>query len=339
LASQDIIGNVLVIVSTTAVVIGLTWGGTTFGWSSPHVLAPLVLGNVGLVLFVLYEWKIPQNPVVPLHIVSTPTAISGYLQTFLTSFYMLGIIYYIPVYFQACKGASPVASGVDIFGIPYTILSVAIVAGISVTKTGRYRPQLWFSWVLLLIAAGLLSTVHAGTSRAAVIGYEIIAGVGIGILIVVNFYPVLAPIPLSDSASALSLYQFVRFLSQVWGITVGGVVLQNELKKKLPAEFVSQFPGGSAIAYAIIPNIPSLEEPLKSDVQAAFADGLVVFWQVLIGAAGLGFLLCFFMKGLPLHSTMSTDHGLRLKEKYGDVGHASTDIEHMTPTDSSQDIA
>lgn len=102
-------------------------------------------------------------------------------------------------------------------------------------------------------------------------------------------------------------------LRQVWAITVGGTVLQNELKKKLPADFVSQFPQGSAIAYSIIPVIPTLEEPLKTTVQIAFADSLKVFWQVLIGVAALGFISSFLMKDLPLHTTLSEDHEYALK--------------------------
>ena len=48
-------GNILVIGSTTSVVIGLTWGGVRYPWSSARVLSPLVIGLVGLGVFVIYE--------------------------------------------------------------------------------------------------------------------------------------------------------------------------------------------------------------------------------------------------------------------------------------------
>ncbi|KAI0932960.1 hypothetical protein AcW1_000078 [Taiwanofungus camphoratus] len=51
----DWIGNTLVIGSTTAVVIGMTWGGVEYRWSSPQVLVPLCVGGVGLGVFLLYE--------------------------------------------------------------------------------------------------------------------------------------------------------------------------------------------------------------------------------------------------------------------------------------------
>lgn len=73
---------------------------------------------------------------------------------------------------------------------------------------------------------------------------------------------------------------------------------------RLPAEFVSQFPGGVSIAYAAIPVIRTLEEPLKAEVRDAFGRSLQVVWQVSIGISGIGLLASFMMKGLPLHTEM-----------------------------------
>jgi hypothetical protein len=62
-------GNFLVISSSSAVVIALTWGGIQFPWSSGRVLAPLVLGLVGLVGFMAYEAMLAKHPIVrALHI-------------------------------------------------------------------------------------------------------------------------------------------------------------------------------------------------------------------------------------------------------------------------------
>ena len=57
-------GNVLVISSTTSIVIALTWGGVTYPWSSGHVVAPLVVGLIGLGVFGIYEIYFIKPPVV-----------------------------------------------------------------------------------------------------------------------------------------------------------------------------------------------------------------------------------------------------------------------------------
>ena len=50
--------------STTAVVIGMTWGGVEYAWTSAPVLAPLIIGGVGLLLFLLYEALWAKHPLV-----------------------------------------------------------------------------------------------------------------------------------------------------------------------------------------------------------------------------------------------------------------------------------
>ena len=73
---------------------------------------------------------------------------------------------------------------------------------------------------------------------------------------------------------------------------------------------MEQFPQGVAIAYSIIPVIPSLEEPLRTEVRVAFADSIAVIWRVMIGIAGIGFLVSLMMKGLPLHTQVDERWGL-----------------------------
>lgn len=81
----------------------------------------------------------------------------------------------------------------------------------------------------------------------------------------------------------------------------------------MPPGFASEFPEGIAIAYAIVPQIPTLPQPLKDEVRAAFADSLRVVWEVLAGLTGMGILSTFLMKGLPLHT--HTDEAWALQEK------------------------
>src|SRR6266849_4737335 len=56
--------NILVIGSTTSVVIGLTWGGVMYPWLSARVLSPLVIGLVGLCVFMIYEIYFCKPPIV-----------------------------------------------------------------------------------------------------------------------------------------------------------------------------------------------------------------------------------------------------------------------------------
>ena len=109
-------------------------------------------------------------------------------------------------------------------------------------------------------------------------------------------------------------------------MTIGTAVLQTQLTKRLPDAFVQQFPGGVSIAYSIIPVIPMLEQPLRDQIREAFADSLIVLWQVMIGIAGLGLVASLFMKGLPLHTQMDENWGIAEKDE------SRTDVELELPT-------
>lgn len=97
----------------------------------------------------------------------------------------------------------------------------------------------------------------------------------------------------------------------MWATTIGSTILQTQLKKKLPAEFLAQFPGGISLSYAAIPLISTLPEPLLGEVRAAFADSVDVIWQVMIGITALGLLACPLMKALPLHTQIDERWGLQ----------------------------
>ncbi|KAK5130405.1 hypothetical protein LTR08_002152 [Meristemomyces frigidus] len=53
----DPIGSVLFITSATLLLLALNWAGGAYGWSDPHVAAPLGLGLGLLILFGIYKWK------------------------------------------------------------------------------------------------------------------------------------------------------------------------------------------------------------------------------------------------------------------------------------------
>ncbi|KAI1790040.1 Mfs1.2 [Ganoderma leucocontextum] len=313
LTRLDGIGNTIVMGATCAAVIGLTWGGVMFPWISAQVLVPLCFGVVGLIVFMLYEWRFSEFPAVPLYLlVSNRTSLSGHIT--LCASINITLIYYLPVYYQACKAASPLAAGVDTLGITASIGPPAVIAGASIVKTKCYRPQLWFAWCCILLGVGLMSTINENTSRAASIGFQIPTGVGIGIISSVAYFPVLAPLPTTSTARALAFFVFLRTFSQIWGVTIGGTILQNGLEVKLPDSVKNTFPSLNNVAYAIIPLVSSMEQPAKDLTRRAFAASLGTVWHVLIVVAGVGLLASLMMEGLPLHTQKDEDFAMKSGE-------------------------
>ncbi|TBU28425.1 major facilitator superfamily domain-containing protein [Dichomitus squalens] len=80
LAHLDTIGNLIIIAGTTVALIGLTWGGVAYKWTSPHTLATLVIGFVFIGMFFVYERLVPNEPSIPWEVVSDRTTLAAYAQ-------------------------------------------------------------------------------------------------------------------------------------------------------------------------------------------------------------------------------------------------------------------
>lgn len=84
------------VAGVTALVLGLTWGGSTYSWSSFRVLVPLILGIFGILAFVVLELRYVAYPTVPFAALKDRTTLVGYVQTFIHSLIMMCIVYVFP---------------------------------------------------------------------------------------------------------------------------------------------------------------------------------------------------------------------------------------------------
>ncbi|KAK7007690.1 hypothetical protein R3P38DRAFT_2553173 [Favolaschia claudopus] len=297
----------LIISSSTCIVIALTWSGAQYQWASAHVLAPLLVGLFGLGIFIVYEQRLAANPITPFSLFMNRTTCSGYIQAFLIHFISLAVIYYLPTYYQACKSASARQSGIDTLGLSLALGPSVAFGAWSVSKFNRYRPQFWLGWVIVTVSLALLSTVKAESSISLSVGYSILFSIGCGIITSITLFPVLAPVPPSKAPFGLAFLLFLRLFSGVWGTSVGGAILQNQLLKRLPSQFFQLFPGTSEFAYSSIPDISMVSEPTRTEIRAAFADSISIIWIVLAALAGLGLLASLGMQEIPMHSTVTDD--------------------------------
>jgi len=315
LGRMDWIGNAIFIPSISLLIIGLVWGGQPYPWNSAHVLAPLIIGAVGLVLWYVVERHYVQYPTVPFKLLTNRTTLIGYFTTFVHGIIALGMFFYWPVYFQAVKGASPVKSAVDYFSVAFIVAPFAMVAGGTISATQIYKPQNVIAWILMTVGTGLMSLIHDDSPARLWIPLPIPFAMGIGLLFAATVFPILAPLPPSLAGQALAFMVFVRNFGTILGITVGSVVLTNELSKKLPGDFLAHVPGGISSDYSAIPLIKHLPEPLLTEVLHGFAESLRVIWLVLIPFGGVGFIAALCMKALPLESVTDEQWGIRPKKE------------------------
>ncbi|OBZ71435.1 hypothetical protein A0H81_08935 [Grifola frondosa] len=156
----------------------------------------------------------------------------------------------------------------------------------------------------------LFTTVTADIPTGVMIGFSVILGCGIGVVYAIAQFPVQAPQPVTENARSMALFGFVHSFASIWGIAMGDAIIQNELSRRLPPAFLVQFPGGVPLAYAVIPQIGKLEEPLAGQVRAAFGAAVAVLWKALTDVARAGFIASLFMCEIPMPTTIDDNWDL-----------------------------
>lgn len=306
--------NIIFVAAVTSLVLALTWGGSTYAWSSGRVLAPLILGIAGIIAFLFIERSFVRYPTVPFDILRSRTTLLGYATTFLHSVVMMMIVYFLPTaYFQAAREFSPIRSGTALFSFCFTVAPFAIITGAWVTVTQKYKLQNLVGWSFACLGSGLLILLKWDSTKGLWAGLPIVVGIGLGILYTGTQFAVLAPLSPRQQPHAIAFFGFVRALGQVFGISIGTTALQNQLNKKLPAVFIAEIGGSAEAAFAAIPRISSLPEPTRTAVRAAFADSAQVLWIIGCAMAGVALLLCLFLEDLKLATTGDEDWGLKEK--------------------------
>lgn len=66
----------------------------------------------------------------------------------------------------------------------------------------------------------------------------------------------------------------------------------------------------SDLAYAVVPVVRTLDNPLRDQLRAGFGDGMVVLWMTSAGIAGAGLLASFMMRDVPMTSRPCQDGAL-----------------------------
>lgn len=147
----DFLGAFTLILTVIALLVGLDCG-SNLGWSHLMTIVPLALTPVFTAVFLFIEIKVAAHPFAPGHIILHPSLFGAYLVNFFGAAGQLAIFFYLPLYFQAVRGASATESGALL--VPAMIGSVvaSVGSGILIKKTGRFFWMTVWSYALLLFS-------------------------------------------------------------------------------------------------------------------------------------------------------------------------------------------
>jgi EmrB/QacA subfamily drug resistance transporter len=283
LKAIDWTGSLLIVGGTLMLLLGLNFGGLTFPWASATVINLIVFGVFTCFLFVLNEWKLVRYPVMPPRLFHNRSSIGSFTVVFFHGAVLLGVAYYLPLYFQAVLGAGPLLSGVYLlpFVIPNTVCAAG--TGLFIQRTGKYMPAIYVGLVVMVVGIGLFVDLEAKANWAKLITYQILVGAGVGMNFEGPLLALQASNDVQDVATATATVGFVRMLASAISAVVGGVVFQNQMVKEaadltltLGSEVANRVAGGEASAN--VEAIRTLPPDQRVLVRGAFHRSLRTMW-------------------------------------------------------------
>jgi hypothetical protein len=314
----DWFGSALFVGATTCFLIPLTWGGIQYAWDSWRTIVPLVLGVVAILAFCVYENIVPREPIIRLDLLRDYNMTFSLVAAVINAAIVYGLLYFLPLYFEAAKDYNPIIAGIALFPSTFTVAPMSIVSGLIITKTGDFRVVTWVGWIFSTLGLGAMILLDADTSVAQWLFITLTTGVGLGLL-----YTSLAIINQAATSDknmtfAISLFIFARCMGQCLGVAISGTIFQNQMRQNLlsTSTLADQAVEYSRDASSIVAALRSMpNDQTKTDLIEAYTDSLKIVWAVFCALSGVLTIASFFVKHVSLDREHQTKQGLESSDK------------------------
>ncbi|KAL4778009.1 major facilitator superfamily domain-containing protein [Aspergillus varians] len=232
---MDVPGSLCLLPGVICLLLALQWGGTKYEWDNGRIIALFVLAGVFLIGFTVIQYFSGDRGTVPPRVFGNRNVWGATLfGSGVTAGFFL-MLYYIPIWFQAIKDASPIRSGVMNLPMVLAYVAFSLSGGFLTSQLGYYIPFAYATVMFMSIGAGLLSTLTVSSGSPAWIGYQFLFGAGVGLGLQTAFAAPQCALPIEDIAIGTAIVMFAENLSAAVFVSVGQNVFTNQLKRNVQA--------------------------------------------------------------------------------------------------------
>ncbi|KAJ5358373.1 uncharacterized protein N7496_010786 [Penicillium cataractarum] len=229
----DIEGMSLFVPGIVCLLLALEWGGSEYAWNSSRIIALFIISGLLMIGFLCVEvWRQEEATIPPRIFKNRNVWGCALFGAFLGgAFYVM--VFYIPIWLQAIKGASAVKSGIMNLPMILTLVTTALAVGIAVTFIGYYTPFMLLSSILMGVGAGMASTFQIHSSAAHWIGYQVLFALGVGCGLQQIMVAVQASLPVADVSVGTAIMMFSQSLGGAVFLSVAQSIFQSQLISNL----------------------------------------------------------------------------------------------------------
>ncbi|KAF2708719.1 putative MFS transporter [Pleomassaria siparia CBS 279.74] len=312
---MDFAGLVLICAAIICFTLALRWAGIEKAWSSPTTIG-LIVGSALLTgLFAVDQWYQGERALLmPSFFKNRALLVGAIFEFFIAGSFNLPI-FYLPIYFQAVRGASAIASGVRLIPIILGLTITQIVVGGTITVVGIFNPFLILGPAIATVGAGLLMLLDENSSAGQWIGFQILLGVGVGFCMTIPLMLAQVVVGTQDVPTATAITIFAQSMGSAVFVPIAQAIFQNELLKAVP-----QFTAGSngyevLAAGANREAIDSFPPDMIPGILRSYSKALQSTFAVAVPLAGVSLLVALFMPWFRYHNESQKEAASTSSEK------------------------
>ena len=230
----DVLGTVLLLAGTVALLVALLEGGVVWAWSSPVSIGLLVGSALVLTGFVLVERRAAE-PVLPLWVFRHRVVGAAMAVSLVVGVLMLGLTSYVPLFAQGVLGTGAIVAG-------FALAAMTIGWPIAATTSGRiylrfgFRFTIMLGAVIALAGAALLLTVDAQSSVPHLAAPNFIMGLGFGYAASPAIVAAQSSVGWRHRGVATGATLFARSVGSAVGVAAFGALANAVVRSRLGSE-------------------------------------------------------------------------------------------------------
>jgi len=282
--------------AVVCLLLALQWGGSKYEWSNARIIVLFVLFGVMITTFIAIQYWKKDMATVPPRILGNRSIASGSFYAFCLGSAFFILVYYLPIWFQAVEGVSAVESGIRCLPLILGLVLVSIISGLCVSLEGHYAPWMIASSIAMAIGSGLITTFKPDTGSATWIGFQVLAGVGVGLGMQQPLIAVQTALPLKDVPTGTAVLIFLQTLGGALFVSIGQNVFTNKLTQGL-AEYAPQLDpaiilstGATSIQYTDPKYLAGVTLAYNNALTTAFTVSAAMASISILGSASIPWL-------------------------------------------------
>ncbi len=312
----DYAGAALLAVLLSALTLVSDLGGSHYAWSSSLILGLVAASLVSLAMFVVVE-RSAKEPILPPRLFVDRSFIATACVSFIVGFSLFGSVTYFPLYLQIVKGSSPTSSGLQMVPMMAGMLTMSIVSGQTISRTGRYKAFPVIGTAVMTGALLLLSRIAVDTSAWMTSFCMLLLGLGMGMVMQVLVLAVQNAVEYRDLGVATSGATLFRLIGGSLGTAILGAIFATRLGINVERLVTSGAPASAYVTAEVLATFSAAERLAYS---TAFTAALGTVFLVAAALGAVGFAITWLLEERPLRATVAAsaaDPGSEAGEAFG----------------------